>query len=60
MSRGKYLSFEEARRLGRLDQFAKEHPSEGSEEQFDQALEVIASEKPPVKRRTSPRGTSED
>lgn len=29
MSRGKYLSLEEARRLGRLDQFAKEHPSIG-------------------------------
>ena len=26
MSRGKYLSLEEARKLGKLDQFAKEHP----------------------------------
>ncbi len=28
MSRGKYLSLEEARNAGKLDQFAKEHPSE--------------------------------
>ena len=26
MARGKYLSLEEARRQGKLDQFAKEHP----------------------------------
>ena len=28
MSRGKYLSFEEARKMGKLDRFAKEHPIE--------------------------------
>ena len=28
MSRGKYLSLEEARKAGQLDQFAKEHPIE--------------------------------
>ncbi len=28
MSRGKYLSLEEARKGGKLDQFAKEHPIE--------------------------------
>ena len=28
MSRGKYLGLEEARKLGKLDQFAKEHPIE--------------------------------
>ncbi len=28
MSRGKYLSLEEARRLGQIDQFCKGHPSE--------------------------------
>ena len=27
MSRGKYLSLEEARNMGNLDRFAKEHPS---------------------------------
>jgi hypothetical protein len=28
MSRGRYLSLEEARKQGKLEQFAKEHPSE--------------------------------
>ncbi len=28
MARGKYLSLEEARKAGQLDQFAKEHPIE--------------------------------
>ena len=42
MSRGKHLSLEEARKLGKLDQFAKEHPHEGDEKAFDRALEAIA------------------
>ena len=29
MSRGVYLSLEEARKAGQIDQFCKEHPSEG-------------------------------
>lgn len=32
MARGKYLSLEEARKLDKLGQFAKEHPSEGDAE----------------------------
>ena len=28
MAHGKYLSLEEARKVGQLDQFAKEHPIE--------------------------------
>ena len=28
MARGKYLSLEESRKTGQLDQFAKEHPIE--------------------------------
>lgn len=35
MSRGKHLSLEEARKAGKLKQFAKEHPSKGSEQVFD-------------------------
>lgn len=35
MSQGKYLSLEEARRAGKMNRFAKEHPSEGSEQVFD-------------------------
>jgi hypothetical protein len=38
MSRGKYLSLEEARKTGKLDRFAKEHPSEGDRERFDRLL----------------------
>lgn len=29
MSRGKYLSLEEARNSGKIKQFAKEHPAQG-------------------------------
>ena len=42
MARGKYLSLEEARKMGKLDRFAKEHPSEGDEEQWDELFEVMA------------------
>ena len=42
MDRGKYLSLEEARKMGTLKQFAKEHPSEGDEKQFDKAFERMA------------------
>ena len=42
MSRGKHLSLEEARKLGKLDQFAKEHPSEADKEQFDALLNAMA------------------
>lgn len=34
MSRGKYLSLEEARQSGAYKQFAKEHPSEADRERF--------------------------
>ncbi len=42
MARGKYLSLEEARKSGKLGQFAKEHPSEGDEKQFDRVFERMA------------------
>ena len=35
MSRGKYLSLEEARKADQLILFGKEHPSEGDEPAFD-------------------------
>ncbi len=35
MSRGKYLSFEEAREMGLLEQFAKENKVEGDQAAFD-------------------------
>ena len=47
MSRGKYLSLEEARKSGKLmKRFAKEHPSTGDEEQFDRLLKRMAKGKP--------------
>lgn len=45
MSRGKYLSLEEARKEKKLDRFAKEHPSEGDEEEFDRLLGAMAAPK---------------
>ena len=59
MARGKYLSLEEARRMERLDQFCKEHPSRGSWNQFDAMMDWFAG--PEAKSssravRTSSRG----
>ncbi len=42
MSRGKYLSFEEARESGKLDRFAKEHPSETDQERFERLLDAMS------------------
>jgi hypothetical protein len=42
MSRGKYLSLEEARKSGKLDRFAKEHPSEGDRKRFDHLLDEMS------------------
>lgn len=42
MSRGKYLSLEEARKSGKLDRFAKEHPSNGDRQRFDRLLDEMS------------------
>lgn len=42
MSRGKYLSLEEARKTGKLNRFAKEHPSEGDRERFERLLDAMS------------------
>ena len=42
MARGKYLSLEEARRSGKIEQFCKEHPSKGDWNQFDATMDSIA------------------
>ena len=47
MSVGKYLSLEEARKQGLLKRFAKEHPSEGDEEWFDNGLAAMAKPQKP-------------
>ena len=62
MARGKYLSLEEARRMGLLDRFCKEHPSTGDWNRFNRLFEAMANGKPPSPRRkvkasqTSSRG----
>jgi hypothetical protein len=42
MSRGKYLSLEEARRAGELDRFASEHSSEADRDRFKRLLEAMS------------------
>ena len=42
MSRGKYLSLEEARQQGKLDQFAKEHPSKADRGRFNAVLDAMS------------------
>ena len=51
MSRGKYLSFEEARKMEKLGRFAKEHPSK-ADGRFWPLLDSI------VKGKRSDRETS--
>lgn len=51
VARGKYLSLEEARKAGKLDQFAKEHPSEGDKKRFDAILDAMAHGESAVKRK---------
>jgi len=46
MSKGKYYSLEEARQEKDLEGFAKEHPSKGDKEKFDNILEAMALNKP--------------
>ena len=46
MSRGKYFSLEEARKAGKLKQFAKEHPPKGDKGLFDRLFEAMAKPKP--------------
>ena len=38
MSVGKYISLEEARKKGELNQFTKEHPSRGNKKQLFETL----------------------
>ena len=60
MSHGKYLSLEEARKLGKLKQFAKEHPCAGDGEKFDRLLDAMVKPKSsPVADQTSTPGPSE-
>ena len=63
MSRGKHLSLEEARRSGKLDRYAAEHPMVGDKERFTRVLAAMAKgetgeQKPKSKPGTSGRGAS--
>ena len=46
MARGKYLSLEEARKMGQLGQFCKEHPSEGDAGRFEKLLLAMSRKRP--------------
>lgn len=60
MSRGKYLSLEEARKAKQLSRFAREYPSEGDAEKFDRLFRAMAGGKPPAEDQTSKPVVSED
>jgi len=60
MSRGKHLSLEGARKEGKLDQYAEEHPAEGKRTLFDRTLKRMASGKKPKARGTSNAAAFED
>ena len=68
MSRGKYLSLEEARNMGTIDQFAKEHPLVSTRCAFNDLLDAMAHgekpdsqlKRPPAAHRTSARDASDD
>lgn len=51
MAQGKYLSLEEARKLGKLDQFAKEHPTKGDAKAFGTLLDAMTKGMPPKSSR---------
>ena len=53
MARGKNLSFEEARKSGKLKQFVREHPSQGDWDRFHKLLEAMAHGEPPSPRKSS-------
>jgi hypothetical protein len=63
MSRGKYLSLEEARKRRVLDRFAKEHPSEADRDRFERLLAAMSqgvleeAETSKPDRRASSNGT---
>ena len=47
MARGKHPSLQEARKLGQLDQFARENPATGDADTFDRLAKRMAKGKPP-------------
>jgi len=56
MSRGKYLSLEEARKAGQLDRFCKDHPSQ-ADGRFMPLLHAMATGTP-LDQQTSSQAAS--
>ena len=52
MATGKYLSLEEARKKGKLKEFAEQHPSKGNRTLFNKVLNSMAKNLP-VDEKTS-------
>ncbi len=52
MSHGRYLSLEEARKMNKLERFAKEHPSEADKGRFNRLFAAMTGGKP----RKKPKG----
>jgi hypothetical protein len=46
MSRGKYLSLEEARKVKQLERFTKEHPTEGDKNLLNKLFIAMTGGKP--------------
>lgn len=59
MSRGKSISLEEARQAKRLNQFAKEHPSEADKARFEAVLSAMCQSQK-ADDQTSGEAASED
>ena len=53
MATGKYLSLEEARKAGKLKQFAKEHPSVGDWGEFDRMFDAMMEDGSPSPKTIS-------
>jgi hypothetical protein len=60
MSTGKYISLEEARKQGKLERFADEHPSEGDEQFFDDLLGVMTKTPESADQTSNPKRRGED
>lgn len=60
MLQDKELSLEEARKLGQMGEFVRDHPSIGDEDVFDALLGAMASGKPAPVDQTSDEAASED
>lgn len=64
MSRGKYLSLEEARKKDKqgkdkLYQFANEHPSDGDAKKFDQLFQAMAKSSPVKAKKAKKKSKGE-